>query len=611
MPPGQKAKLPHAVKLGPGQRDPIAEFNAEHPLEEVLERNGYIPCGSRYLRPGSESGIPGLVIFRDGGREACFSHGGDKLSDGKAHDAFDVFRILECSGDWATALNWNPDITADNRQNYGEQKHQALPVAGTAVFTPPALVGTDARDGTANTRPLTELGNADRIVDAYADIIRYVCGADLWLYWMDGAWTWDSDGAKVRGLAASLPNSIYAEGHGYLNDAEFFAKWARKSQDERTIKAAVSLLKDKEMIRVPLGLVDAAPFLVGLDGCRQVIDLKTGKTRPARQEDYITKTLSADSLGDPAKAVRWVEFLGQVFDGDLELVGWLKRWCGYLLTGSTNEQILLFFFGFGANGKSVLAETLRHVMGDYARAVAAETLTESRRQAGSATPDLAALIGARLAVSSETEDGAALAESLIKTLVSGDTLSVRQLYAGPVQFSPQFKLVVLGNHKPVIRGQDHGIWRRVRLVPFGKTFNGDERDLGLLDKLRAETPHILAWMVEGCLEWQWHGLADVPTAIRQATAEYKEEQDLIGRWLDECCRLSPGSETPATELYRNYQAWACANGLKPASAISLGRRLGERAFTSRKSNGKRLWVGLVLLSHGPAGFTSAPDSVEF
>lgn len=463
-----------------------------------------------------------------------------------------------------------------------------------AIFDVPALPGTDCRDGTATTRPLTELGNAMRLLDTHGDRVRFVPDAGAWLVWRDDAWHWDTDGAGVRELAARLPGDIYTEGAHHLEDGQHFAKWARLSQSSRTILATVALLADFKRVRLPLAHVDADPLKVGLDGCRQVIDLKSGAVRKATQADFVTKSLQPNHVGDADKATRWRAFLAQVFGDDAALIHWLWRWCGYLLTGSTAEQMFLFCYGLGANGKSVFAETLRHVMGDYARAIAPETLTENRRQAGGATPDLAALIGARLAMSTETEDGAALAESLVKSLTAGDAMSVRQLYAGPVQFTPAFKLLMLGNHKPIIKGNDYGIWRRVRLLPFSRQFSPEERDPHLTDKLKAEAPHILAWMVEGCAEWQKRGLADVPNAISQATDGYQEEMDLTGRWLAECCALSSIAETATGELYANYRAWSLDNGLRPASAVSLGRRLGERGISSRRSSGKTLWAGLAL-----------------
>lgn len=462
-----------------------------------------------------------------------------------------------------------------------------------APFLAPCMPKSDARDGTRDTRPLTEYGNAQRLFDANGDRLKYVHDAQSWIGWNGGAWQWDA-GSRVRSLAAQLPESIYSEGAVHLNDAEHFGKWARKSQEQRSINAAVSLLSDFAPVRLPLACIDADHFAIGFNQARQVIDLRNGSIRAAKPSDYITKSLGAETIGDASKAVRWVQFLGQVFNGDQKLIDWMQRFTGYLLTGSTQEQIFLFCFGHGANGKSVFIEVLKHIMADYSRAIASETLSESKRQAGGATPDLAALIGARLVICSETEDNTALAESLVKSLVSGDSMAVRQLYTAPVQFTPNFKLVMAGNHKPIVRGNDNGIWRRVRLVPFNRTFSPEERDPHLLTKLRAETPHILAWMVQGCIDWQRQGLADTPATIRQATDAYQVDQDLTGTWLSECTSSTAHGETSSGDLYANYRAWSIDNGLRPASSTALGRRLTERGYSAAKIAGRRVWCGLSL-----------------
>jgi P4 family phage/plasmid primase-like protien len=477
-------------------------------------------------------------------------------------------------------------------------RHQLAAVTDTSdravvPFMEPFMPTCDARDGTRDSRPLTEFGNAQRLFDSNGERLRYVHDAQSWLVWHGGAWQWDA-GSGVRSLAVHLPASIYGEGARHLNDAEHFGKWARKSQEHRVVNAAVAMLADFASLRLPLDNIDADHLNIGFDHARQVIDLRNGSIRPARTSDYITKSLSGEAIGHAGKATRWMQFLEQVFSDDQELIDWMQRFCGYLLTGSTQEQLFLFCFGHGANGKSVFIEVLKHVMGDYSRAIASETLSESKRQAGGATPDLAALIGARLVICSETEDNTALAESLVKSLVSGDSMAVRQLYAAPVQFTPNFKLMMAGNHKPIVRGNDNGIWRRVRLVPFNRTFTPEERDPHLLAKLKAETPHILAWMVHGCIEWQRRGLADTPVAVRQATDAYQVDQDLIGAWLSECTSSSVHAETAAGDLYANYKAWCIDNGLRAASAVALGRRLTERGYRVRQSHGKRLWCGLIL-----------------
>lgn len=470
---------------------------------------------------------------------------------------------------------------------------------GNAIaFRPPSLIAADVRDGTECTRPLSETGNALRLLDMHGERLRFVPEAKAWLVWRDGAWQWDIDGAAVRATAADLPNRIYNEGAAFdFMEAEHFAKWARKSQTAKVVDAAVRLLSDRGEVRLPLAVVDSDPMLAGLNNAREVIDLTTGKVRPAEPSDLVTKSLRVSGIGETAKASRWLQFLDQVFGGDEVLIDWLHRWCGYLLSGSTREQIMLFCFGHGANGKSIFAETLRHVLGDYGRSVPVESLCESKRQAGGATPDLADLIGCRLAMSSETEDGQALAESLVKSLVAGDTISARPLYGRPVQFAPAFKLLMLGNHRPVIRGTDNGIWRRIRLVPFSRTFGPDERDPALLDKLKAEAEHIAAWMLDGCIEWQRRGLADVPSVVAAQTKDYREEQDLVGQWLAEHVdsgATAAGCKCPSKLLYGDYCEWAEANGLRPCSAIALGRRLRERGFVSeRKASGPE-FQGIAL-----------------
>ncbi len=470
------------------------------------------------------------------------------------------------------------------------------PPMGVAFYTPQLPV-CDARDGTEDSRPLTEFGNAQRMFDHHADRVRYVPDAQRWLCWDGTAWTWDG-GSALRLMAATLPQAIYAEGTAHLADGEHFAKWARKSQEHRIINAAVALLSDFEQLRLPLTSVDANPIVIGINQARQVIELDKGMLRATKQVDYVTKTLGVDGMGNAHEACRWHQFLEQVFQCDTELIDWIHRFCGYLMTGSTQEQIFLFLFGHGANGKSVFMEVLKYIMGDYSRAIASETLSESRRQAGAASPDLADLIGARLVVCSETEDNTAIAESLVKSLVSGDTIAVRRLYSAPVQLTPAFKLIIAGNHKPVVRGNDHGIWRRVRLVPFNRKFGPEERDPRLLEKLKMEAPHILAWMVEGCIKWQQRGLVDTPAAIRDATDAYQVEQDVIGAWMAESTMRTPLVETSASNLYANYRTWCLDNGVRPASAVALGRRLRERGYKDRKSHGTRLWCDIKLLDGG-------------
>ena len=480
--------------------------------------------------------------------------------------------------------------TDSNHSNNLRDEH--LP--SIKVFNQPKLMYADVRDGTTSTRPLTELGNALRLLDLHGESLRFVSDARVWIKW-DEAWQWDTTGASVRETASALATTIYREGANFnMKEAEHFLKWARISQSARTIDASISLLSDQGNIRLLLALLDSDPLLVGFDHARQVIDLRTGVVRPSSQLDYVTKSLGPNSVGDASKAIRWHSFLEEVFNGDVKLIDWLHRWCGYLLTGLTSEQFFLFLFGSGANGKSVFAELLRHIMGDYGRSIASSTLTEKKRQAGNASPDLADLIGCRLAMSAETEDGSALAESLIKSLTGGDTISTRKLYREPINFKPVLKLVMLGNHRPVVKGNDFGIWRRIRLVLFTRTFLEGERDPHLLETLKAEAVHILAWMIQGSLEWQRRGLSDTPASVDSLTAEYRSDQDIMGQWLAECTEANSTSKVEISELYTNYRTWAGDAGLESTNKISVGRQLSDRGYTKKRSNGKTLWNGLRL-----------------
>jgi len=603
------------------ESSPIAAFNAAFSVGDILIQAGYDQDGSldSYRHPQSESGSYSASV-RDGRVHTLSS--ADPLytggSGGGAHDAFSAFTVLFNHGDQSRAIkdagdnwltiggeSWNTVKQREYKQSrlagVSETKvtEDQQEADGSETFAVPDLDAADVRDGTIFTRPLTEHGNACRLLDLHGDLVRYVPETGAWIMWRDGAWTWDVDGANVRASAASLHKIIYREGGGdgiRHDDAIHYVRWSRASQKLNTVKNSVALFSDMTCVRLPLSTIDADAMLVGFDQARQVADLRSGKVRPAATDDFITKSLNVSEVGESSKAVRWLAFLDQVFDQDKELIDWLHRWCGYLITGETCEQFLIFCFGLGANGKSIFAETLKHIVGDYARAISVETLCESKRQAGGASPDLADLVGARLAMTTETEEGRALAETLVKSLVSGDSISARPLYGSPIQFAPQFKLLMLGNHRPVIRGTDHGIWRRIMLVPFNRTFSPSERDPQLLDKLKEESPHILAWIIEGCLKWQKNHLTDVPRIVREQTDSYRAEQDVIGQWLIECTEPAHASiETSANELYESYKPWAVTNGFGVMNRATLGRRLSERGYRKRATNGKVLWGGVAVI----------------
>jgi P4 family phage/plasmid primase-like protien len=289
---------------------------------------------------------------------------------------------------------------------------------------------------------------------------------------------------------------------------------------------------------------------------------------------------------------------------DAELADWLRRFLGYSLTASTVEQLFVFAFGHGANGKSVLTEAIQSLMGDYSASIQPATLCDDKRTGAGPSPDLARLNGVRFAVAPEAEEGSRFAESMLKALVGGDSIPVRELNCAPFDMRPVLKLALTGNHKPHISGTDRGIWRRVRLVPFAASFEG-KADPHLSHKLRGEVPHILAWLVAGCLDWQRRGLSDTPRAIANATEAYRQESDTLGQWLEERCTRGPNAREQSADLYTDFRWWCHANGFsKVPTSLSFLKRLTEYRVNgwdvgAEKFAGKRYRTGIALRESTP------------
>jgi putative DNA primase/helicase len=277
------------------------------------------------------------------------------------------------------------------------------------------------------------------------------------------------------------------------------------------------------------------------------------------------------------------------------------------LTGLTTEQCLFFPYGTGKNGKSLFVETLRKVAGDYWMKAPASMLMAKR---GDVIPnDVARLVGARMVVASETAAERRLDEALVKDLTGYDTVTARFLHKEFFEFKPTGKLWIYGNAKPVIRGSDDGIWRRIRLVPFTERFyspddadydpKGPQADPDLAKQLEAELPGILAWLVDGCLLWQRDG-PGMPQAVQQATQRYRQEMDVVGAFLEECCVVlpeRPDIKAPTSEIYAAYLKWCSADrGEVPLKSVAFNQLVEKHGVVKKRSTaGKYYWYGLGLL----------------
>jgi putative DNA primase/helicase len=440
---------------------------------------------------------------------------------------------------------------------------------------------------------LTDLGNAERFVDTFGDVVLWCPARKAWLLWDGTRWAFDQRGA-IRKLAHKVARGIYGDAVNEPDESKQreIAKFARASQNEARIGAMLN--EAKPYLAVAMEELDLDPWLIN---CQNgTLDLRTGKLRAHEPADRITKLIPEDyDAGAPCP--RFKQFLKETLV-DEAVISFVKRYSGYTLTGITRERLLAILYGFGKNGKTTLVELLRDVMGDYATNTDTETLLMKRYQG--VGNDVAALKGARFVSAAEVEQGRRLAESKVKQLTGRDTVTARFLFGEPFNFTPEFKLWLSTNNKPVIQGTDDAIWDRIRLIPFTQRFDGARQDPKLSEKLRRELAGVLAWMVEGCLEWQEHGLGE-PESVRAATDQYRAEMDTLAAFLDEECVIASGSRVLAEHLYQSYAMWCDKSGERKEPKKAFVGRLQERGFKRRRetsgvNKGRYIWLGIGFRS---------------
>jgi putative DNA primase/helicase len=284
------------------------------------------------------------------------------------------------------------------------------------------------------------------------------------------------------------------------------------------------------------------------------VELRTGKLREHRRLEYITKIAA---VGPGCDCPMFLDFLDTTFEKDNELISYLQKLFGYVLTGETSEHVMAFFYGTGANGKSVLISIISWILGDYHRVAPIDAFTITG-MAGHPT-DMAGLMGARLVTAIETEEGRRWAEAKICALTGGDKITARFMRQDYFDYIPAFKLIIAGNHKPGLRSVGEAMRRRLHLIPFNYTVPVADRDKGLVDKLKMEGPGILAWMIEGCLRWQAEGLEPPPSVI-MATDAYLKNEDVVAAWIEDECVLGPGKSAASSVRFASFKSWAEQNG---------------------------------------------------
>ncbi len=440
--------------------------------------------------------------------------------------------------------------------------------------------------------PMTELGYAHRLIAVFGGQLRYVPAWKRWLVWDGTRWAADSTGQAARWMK-SVARRVTADALAEVDEQARKARvsLARRGEAAAGVNGALTLAGTEEGIVVTPDDLDADPFL--LNCANGTLDLRTGELRPHDPGDLLTK-ITGGAVDPGAPGAAFSGFLARV-QPDEEMRAYLGRLVGHALEGNVVEHVLPIFFGDGANGKGTFISAVLAALGDYADAADPDLL--NARSFDAHPTGVADLFGLRLAVLHESDAGRPLAEGTVKRLTGGDRLKARRMREDFWHFDPSHTFVALTNHKPAVSGQDEGIWRRLRLVPWDVVVPPEERDDRLGDRLRLEADHVLTWLVRGYQDWRRIGLAE-PGPVTAATASYRAESDALGRFIEQQCLTGHNFHVRSSELYAAWAKWCAGEGIDSGSNKAFTGDLERRKFSTRRTNVGAVWGGIALQAEG-------------
>ncbi len=412
--------------------------------------------------------------------------------------------------------------------------------------------------------PTTQDGLATAFVFRHGRDIRYCHTVGKWFQWNGVYWQ-----VQETKLAFHWCRVLCREFAKQTQQKKTYAELKRVS----TASAVEKFAQADPKVAVTHEAFDRDPWLLGTPA--GTVNLKTGTLEKARRDSMITKLAGASPEAGPCPC--WRKFLDEATKGDAEMVRYIQQLAGYMLTGTTDEQILIFVYGPGGNGKSVFLNVLRDILNDYAKTASMDTFMASKNDRH--PTDLAMLAGARIVTASETEDGRTWAEGRIKELTGQDPVTARFMRQDFFTYVPQFKLLLIGNHAPQLRNVGEAITRRFRVIPF--LFKPETPDKTLPQKLKAEYPQILHWMVQGCLDWQLNGLI-TPQNVKDYTQSYLDSQDIVKQWIEECCDLSTSYITKVADLFKSWSTYARQFNIPERSSRWLTSALVEKINVERE-----------------------------
>lgn len=439
-----------------------------------------------------------------------------------------------------------------------------------------------------------DMGNAERFVDLFGENVRYCYTEKKWYFYNSMRWSVDNLGVILR-MADKCVEAMKAEAKLYLQAdeesggdmAKAFEKHMKSSRSNKSKKAMLNEIEH----HLPILPIQMDRYKMALNTPSGIINLKNGDVKAHNPEYYFTKITSVD-CAEAADCPRWLAFLDDIFASDKDLIRYIQKAVGYSLTGSTAEQCAFFLYGTGRNGKSTFIDVIRDVFGDYAANIQPETIMVKSSQSNAINSDIARLKDARLVTSVEPNEGVRLNEGLLKQLTGDDTVTARKLYSEEFEFKPEFKLWMATNHKPIIRGTDTGIWRRIHMIPFDVQIPEDKVDKNLTHKLKAEMTAIFKWCIDGCLMWQREGL-QMPVAVLKSVREYRREMDVISAFIEDKCTLEGAVQ--ASTLYAAYVSWADSNNEYCMSNTKFSTELAKR-FEKIKGRNYNYFTGISIRS---------------
>ena len=435
----------------------------------------------------------------------------------------------------------------------------------------------------------TDSTNAMRLVKEHGRDIRYNAAWKKWLVWNGKYWVMDEGGVMIHEKGLEMVRNIYDE---LMKTADYreridIEKAAMMSESVRRRKAFVEAAAWIKELNIKSDELDPNPWLLNVKN--GTVDVMSGEFREHRQEDMITKIANVE-YDQKADCPMWKQFVREIMDYKADIIKFVQIAAGWALSGDISEQTMFILFGTGANGKSTFLNTVMYLLGDYAIATPTETFMKKSNEY---TNDIARLRGTRFVTTTEAEQGRRLSEPLIKKITGNDQMTARFLYGEFFNFVPTFKIFMATNHKPVIKGTDYGIWRRIKLIPFTTRIPEEKQDKHLELKLREEASGILNWLLEGAALWKREGLK-APKAVLLATDEYRGEMDVIGNFLKDNCVQEKDLTIRIRELYKAYTDWCDVNNEHAVSERFFSMRLKEMGFEQSRTAEARFWVGVGL-----------------